>query len=351
MKDDKSEKVEEILRRRFADAEMPDTSGLWKKISAAIPDEPQTKPGRVHFIKRYQYLIAACVMAFLLSSGLIVYLSMQEKKAGIALKTPGPQTKIEDTSSVAPKPRSLPEVVSNKKYRRQEQKSGAHFSPRKEKFILAIETKADKSDFSLPDGTRVTLNSHSRLSYVQDFNPNNRIVSFTGEGFFEVKKMEGAPFTIYANGSRTIVLGTSFNLRSNPEEATDEVEVVSGKVRFSPLVDSAAIVLLPGSRGMLDKSNGQLFKTESTDQNFLSWKTEKLVFHNTPVKNVVSDLQKYFHVKINVSNNDLLNCRFTSNFQQPDFRQVLDILFLTGKINYTLEGDIYVLSGPGCQVE
>ncbi len=66
----------------------------------------------------------------------------------------------------------------------------------------------------LADGSKVSLNQNSSFSYPENFQVDNRTVKLTGEAFFEVKKAEGKRFTIFAQGTKTEVIGTSFNLRA-----------------------------------------------------------------------------------------------------------------------------------------
>ena len=82
----------------------------------------------------------------------------------------------------------------------------------------------------LPDSTFVSLNADSKISYPAKFSASKREVYLEGEAFFDVKRDVNRPFLIYANGSTTEVLGTSFNVNAYPSENIVEISVVTGKV-------------------------------------------------------------------------------------------------------------------------
>ena len=67
------------------------------------------------------------------------------------------------------------------------------------------------STFRLPDGSVVHLNKNSRLDYNGSFGKGIRKVQLTGEGYFDVKRMEDCRFVVDLDGANITVKGTSFN--------------------------------------------------------------------------------------------------------------------------------------------
>jgi ferric-dicitrate binding protein FerR (iron transport regulator) len=206
-----------------------------------------------------------------------------------------------------------------------------------------------KREMLLPDGSRIVLNKHSKVSYASDFNKNERVVYLSGEAFFDVKKTAGKTFTVYSGNTITQVLGTSFTVRSYEEEGTTEVQVLTGKVAFSTREDaeSKKVLLTPGYKGVLS-SNESISKTAINDPNFLAWKDNKLAFSNTRMDKVIATLEKYFDVPIEVSNPKMLECRFTGTFESPELQEIIDVLVISVDLIYTREDDKYILSGQGC---
>jgi transmembrane sensor len=90
-----------------------------------------------------------------------------------------------------------------------------------------VSTKAgSKSKIQLPDGTQVWLNADSKLEYNENFNVKLREVKLSGEAFFDVVKNKDKPFVIHTSQMDVKVLGTAFNVRSYPDEATTETALL-----------------------------------------------------------------------------------------------------------------------------
>jgi len=170
-----------------------------------------------------------------------------------------------------------------------------------------------------------------------------------GEAFFEVKPNNGQSFIVYSNFSKTEVIGTSFMIRSIIGEKTDELFVSTGKVAFSPLNNETKRIYL--TEGECSKTGvaEQLQSSPVTDINYAAWKTEKIVFNNTKLAQVISTLDKYYATSIKISNEEILNCRFTGTFKKSTIDQVLQVLAISLDLSSSKEGKGYILTGEGCQ--
>jgi transmembrane sensor len=202
----------------------------------------------------------------------------------------------------------------------------------------------------LADGSRVSLNQNSTFSYPADFQKENRTVRLSGEAFFEVARAEGKRFTIFAEGTKTEVIGTSFNLRAYARQPV-RVQVVTGKVAFAKTATEDAVFLVAGQEGVLaaDARQPRPLKQKIEDPNFQAWKTRSFTFTNLRLAQIIATLESHYHVTIALENEALRNCRFTSSFKDADLKEVLDILALAGNLTITQDSNRYVISGPGCQ--
>jgi transmembrane sensor len=193
----------------------------------------------------------------------------------------------------------------------------------------------------------VALNENSTFSYPENFQKENRTVRLTGEAFFEVAKAEGKRFTIFAQGTKTEVIGTSFNLRAyNKKEV--KVQVVTGKVAFAKTETDDAIFLVPGQEGVIGENATVPAKKVIAEPNFQAWKTKNLAFTDQRLEQLAADLESYFNIDIDIQNEALKNCRFTTSFLDPELQEVLDVLALTGNLTIVRDGNRYVISGKGC---
>ncbi len=198
---------------------------------------------------------------------------------------------------------------------------------------------------TLPDGSSVWLNAHSELKVPQVFKGNKRNVWFKGEAFFQVTKNPEKPFTIYAHGTTTRVLGTSFNLKALDSSRNVCLTLVTGKVWFSLDKDkSKNSILLPGQEVLCDILNGRLQKLENSNENFMAWKTGQLHFTNATLCEVCKVLHEYYHIEI-FPGHDSLSKKylFTGNFDHTSLHNTLNIIELTLGVKVVKTGNAYSL--------
>ncbi|MCB0705391.1 MAG: FecR domain-containing protein [Saprospiraceae bacterium] len=208
--------------------------------------------------------------------------------------------------------------------------------------------QAETRAVQLPDGSMVWLNSNSELRYDPGFNP--RIVYLEGEGFFEVTHQNGATFQIRSGDAVTTVLGTSFNVRAYPEEASVSVSVVSGKVRVEHAEQSdGAVLLTAGESASLQNDAEEPQIDELPAVNAPSWHTLELKFENQLVKEVVQQLEISYHTKIVLENPAIGNCHFTSVFKTKSLDDILNVLAFTLRLEVKEENQTYILQGAGCE--
>ena len=121
-------------------------------------------------------------------------------------------------------------------------------------------SNGQKADIVLADGTKVYINSDSRIVYSNSYNKKTRVVSLEGEAYFEVAKDKEKPFIVKANGINVQALGTSFNIRAHKDDKSVAVILISGKVK----VDDGRYetYMKPNERLVCNLANGQFEKSE-----------------------------------------------------------------------------------------
>lgn len=212
---------------------------------------------------------------------------------------------------------------------------------------VEIATTENTKTVVLPDGSTVSLNKNSTLSYNKKF--EIREVKLKGEAFFEVTKQNGKSFAILSNGTKTEVLGTSFNIKAVDNTNNVEVTVVTGKVAVSlAKTPQKKILLTPGDKAVYRKKTALIKKEKSNDKNFLAWKTHRLAFDNHILKDIIPELERFYKIKFEVSNPKMLNCRFTGTFDNINLEQALKIIKFTLDASYKKSGNKYIIEGKGC---
>lgn len=179
--------------------------------------------------------------------------------------------------------------------------------------LLAVHTQyQEQKTVTLNDGTIVWLNGNSQLTYPATFTGDNRTIGLVGEAFFDVTKNPNQPFIINTNKSKVTVLGTSFNVRALTAESVTEVVVKTGKVRFESREGDKQVELTPNEKGRYNAADNTIEESAEADMNEIAWQSGRLLFKNTPLKEVLADLNKQFAVDIKLLNANLNACEYSS---------------------------------------
>lgn len=210
-----------------------------------------------------------------------------------------------------------------------------------QKDFVATTGKGEQVTISLPDGTQVTLNAESRLSYnLSNFNSDERRVAFDGEGYFRVAKNPSSPFSITAKGLKVSVLGTTFNLRARSAEATAELSLEEGSVRFQSLKTGQDVILSPNQKAILDQINGTVTVEESSYTTDASaWRRGELVFRNVPFAEVLEEIEEIYHVSIAIETKGLnyQDDLFTGVLSRTNINEVLEVIEHSYHLKATLK--------------
>lgn len=203
-----------------------------------------------------------------------------------------------------------------------------------------------KTKLTLPDGSTVWLNAGSKMVYSQGFGVSDRKLAFQGEGYFEVEKNDEMPFLVQTHDVNVTVVGTKFNFRNYPEDEEAVVELLEGKVALeNQLKEEAVRYLSPNEKMVLHKATGEMDITSAKVKEATLWTENILLFDEDLLPDIVRELERSYHVQIEIENEDLKQTRFYGQFNQleQNIYDVLDMLSETGKLKYHEEGKVIYL--------
>lgn len=215
--------------------------------------------------------------------------------------------------------------------------------------VLVSAENTGQKNVELPDGSRVWLREGSQLTYAEKWTGKERRVKLRGEGYFDVQHDPAHPFKVeLENGGIVEVLGTQFDVRQTAKQTS--VLVRSGKVHFSPTAQTSGSVLTANQKAVFDHSAAQVRVSSVNSLNELSWQTGGLEFINTPLSSVVSDLERFYSVKITLSNPAMAGCPHSAPLTSQSIDKVLETLILTHQLRLKQTGEkTYELSGGQCR--
>ena len=203
-----------------------------------------------------------------------------------------------------------------------------------------------KTKLTLPDGSTVWLNAGSKMVYSQGFGVSDRRLAFQGEGYFEVEKNDEMPFLVQTHDVNVTVVGTKFNFRNYPEDEEAVVELLEGKVALeNQLKEEAVRYLSPNEKMVLHNATGEMDITSTKVKEATLWTENILLFDEDLLPDIVRELERSYHVQIEIENEDLKQTRFYGQFNQfeQNIYDVLDMLSETGKLKYHEEGKVIYL--------
>lgn len=205
-----------------------------------------------------------------------------------------------------------------------------------EEIVEEITPKGMSREIVLPDSTLVVLNVDSRLKYPRTFKDSIREVFLTGEAYFEVTRNTERPFVVRAGDMNIRVLGTSFNVRSYSDDSDTRATLVEGSVEIGSAY-AAPVKLEPLQAAMLNHEEKQLEIKEVSREEAVSWKEGKLIFRETPLEEVLEDLERKYDVRFDVRSEALYNYLYTGTFDNLTIEEVLRVLKISSPIAYKKE--------------
>ena len=198
---------------------------------------------------------------------------------------------------------------------------------------------------SLPDGTKVWLNSASSIRYPNIFTGDHRSVEITGEAYFEVAKDSKRPFTVMTGKMQVQVLGTAFNIMAYTDEEEIQTTLVTGAVEVKK--DQIAQVLKPGQQAILADGSSS-FRTTTPDMgSVLAWKDGYFKFDNGGITTIMRQLARWYDVEIVYEGPPPAEQFYGFLPRQENAAEILNALELTKNVHFRVEGKkIVVIAGP-----
>lgn len=168
-----------------------------------------------------------------------------------------------------------------------------------EQFASVLVAPGQQKELTLPDGSRVKLNSDSELRYsASEFGRQERRVRLTGEAFFQVKPDPSTPFIVETPGLTTRVLGTSFNVNTHDHDHV--VTVATGLVEVSEKITGKVqkVQLHPSEKAIFREGAGELQKLQDVAFDDFAWTENVLVLQDMPLHKAVARVERWYGVQI-----------------------------------------------------
>lgn len=211
----------------------------------------------------------------------------------------------------------------------------------------------------LADGSIVTLQPKSELSFDRNFDGAFREVYLSGEAFFDVKRDENRPFRVYSEEIVTQVLGTSFTVRAYVDDKEVTVAVKTGKVSVyakhhhetSKEASEKPIILVPNQQAVYNRNIDKVVK-ELVDEPAIVLPESNLFrmsFDEAPVTHIFDVLEKNYGIDIVYDKEILGKCMLTTAMSDEGLFERIEVICKAIKANYRVTDGVILIDSEGCE--
>lgn len=189
---------------------------------------------------------------------------------------------------------------------------------------------------TLPDGSGLTINVASTVTFMVPFSNKERHVTISGEAFFDVAPST-RPFIVKTTkGQQIVVLGTAFNIKSYEDEATTKATLVTGKIQISQNSTGTMKTLTAGQQAIATDSKVQVEEDADLDA-ALAWKQQQFQFRNEELKSILQQLARWYDVDVMYEGTIPPRFFTISISRDKSLAAILHVMELNG-IRFRLEG-------------
>ncbi len=225
----------------------------------------------------------------------------------------------------------------------------SQFSHSEKQYTETFAPRGQKSQIVLADGTKVWLNSDTKIKYPGSFSQNQRDVYLDGEAFFEVTKNVHSPFVVHTSGVDVKVLGTKFNLKAYGDENQIETSLFEGKINLmmtnpgnNRLVEKE---VLPGQSFTFMKDDRQLAASRFSQDEINGWKNNQLIFKDDTFGNLVRKLERWYDVQVVYDEKQFDDRRLTVELYEGErLERLMEIVGLALSVDYKYEKGKIILT-------
>lgn len=199
---------------------------------------------------------------------------------------------------------------------------------------------------TLPDGTRVWVNSESELRFPTRFTESKREVFLKGEAYFEIAHNENQPFYVESQDIKVCATGTAFNVTAYKDEQDIKVTLVEGGVNIEK--EEKIISKLKPNEQFTQKSGEDKFRVITVDPRVgTAWKNGSFFFADESLESIIRKLSRWYNINIQCSKAELYQYKFSGEVRKYENAfKVLDMLKLTNEITYTIQSDQEIMIHP-----
>lgn len=207
--------------------------------------------------------------------------------------------------------------------------------------------KGRKSKIVLPDGSQVNLNYESRLKFPEVFEGETRRVELIGEAYFDVAHNDTMPFIVVTGEIETVVLGTTFNIRSQVDGQETDVSLVEGRVQVNftgGAEGSKTFDLSPGEQLRYHKQARTTEKRPFDIQLVTAWKEGIIIFTDAGFGEFIDQLERWYGVDFQIYGVPPKDWKVNGRYQNEELDDILTGLSFVYGLEYKIQGKNVIIN-------
>lgn len=190
----------------------------------------------------------------------------------------------------------------------------------------------------LSDGTKIWVNSGSKLIYPSVFEKNKREVFLIGEAYLDVVKNEKAPFIIKTNHIDVNVLGTELNVSAYNDDPQQSVVLVTGAVEVKSKELKGPFKIMPNQMLAYGTETKKVDVQKVDVSHYISWIDGYLLLQSENLSSLLQKLERHYNLNFVYNREELKNTRVSGKLNlEVGIKEVLDYISITTPIAYTIE--------------
>ncbi len=230
-----------------------------------------------------------------------------------------------------------------------------------------------KSELELPDGSKVWVNSGSKIIYPTNIEDGDATIFLEGEAYFEIVKNPKRTLNVKTSTINIRVHGTTFNVKSYCDEEVVETTLLEGSISITGKVGNKIIenpiFLKPNEQATLTKESQSIVKIGNSEhqsegmvknqakmgkmpsvirpniqikegvdaESYVMWKSNKLVFRNERFEDLAVRLERWYNVEITIKGEELKDSRYTGIFENETIEQALQALSISLPFKFQMD--------------
>lgn len=206
----------------------------------------------------------------------------------------------------------------------------------------------------LADGSVLTLRNNSSISLSEGFSKTNRVLTLSGEAFFDVKHDPAHPFIVHTKDASIEVLGTVFNVSAYPGNDYTETALFRGKVEVTSKKDPSRKTILTPSQKLLIRSGSRpdtafsiaSLAVDPVDHKAkeIAWVRSRLKIQDETLEQIAKRLQQWYGIPIIITDEEVKQYSYSGTFESETVIKALEALQLSYPFSFEVKEDKIVIS-------